>query len=162
MAGVLLPGLRYIVNGKGGLLNWFVKSPWKTIELIKHVRCSFQSISFAFLLHLSDFFGPELFFTFCRLLFSLYPCVFIAFQVDAPILFLSGLLDEMVPPSHMRELYDAAQDTSSARHTLVEFPDGTHMETWSQGGDRYWRSIEIFVQNCAADTRSLSTSSIDT
>lgn len=92
MAGVLLPGLRYIVNGKGGLLNWFVKSPWKTIELIKHV--------------------------------------------DAPILFLSGLLDEMVPPSHMRELYDAAQDTSSARHTLVEFPDGTHMETWSQALSR--------------------------
>ena len=43
MAGVMLPGLRYIVGGKGGLLNWFVKSPWKTIELIKHVSCSFLS-----------------------------------------------------------------------------------------------------------------------
>ncbi len=45
MAGVMLPVLRYIVGGKGGLLNWFVKSPWKTIELIKHVSSSVLSIS---------------------------------------------------------------------------------------------------------------------
>jgi hypothetical protein len=112
MAGVMLPGLRYIVGGKGGLLNWFVKSPWKTIELIKHI--------------------------------------------DAPILFLAGQLDEMVPPAHMQRLYEAAQETSSAQHTFVEFPDGMHMDTWMQGGERYWRSIEVFLQHNAAGGRSLS------
>lgn len=44
MAGVMLPILRYIVGGKGGLLNWFVKSPWKTVELIKHVSYFVLSI----------------------------------------------------------------------------------------------------------------------
>jgi len=74
----------------------------------------------------------------------------IDFQIDAPILFLSGQLDEMVPPAHMQRLYVAAQETSSAQHTFVEFPDGMHMDTWMQGGERYWRSIAIFLQNNAA------------
>lgn len=56
MAGVMLPGLRYIVGGKGGLLNWFVKSPWKTIELIKHVSSPILSIPLAVFL-----FGSQLF-----------------------------------------------------------------------------------------------------
>lgn len=77
-------------------------------------------------------------------------------QIEAPILFLAGQLDEMVPPAHMHQLYEAAQETSSAQHTFVEFPDGMHMDTWMQGGERYWRSIEIFLQNNAAGGRSLS------
>lgn len=44
MAGVMLPGLRFVVGGKGRLLNWFVKSPWKTIELIKQVHNSARPI----------------------------------------------------------------------------------------------------------------------
>lgn len=44
MAGVMLPGLRFVVGGKGRLLNWFVKSPWKTIELIKQVHNSARPV----------------------------------------------------------------------------------------------------------------------
>lgn len=62
----------------------------------------------------------------------------------------------MVPPAHMQRLYEAAQETSSAQHTFVEFPDGMHMDTWMQGGERYWRSIEVFLQRNAAGGRSLS------
>ena len=48
LAAVMFPVLRFVVGGKRGLLNWFVKSPWKTIELIKHV--SYHSDLLAFLL----------------------------------------------------------------------------------------------------------------
>ncbi|OAE33656.1 hypothetical protein AXG93_4689s1430 [Marchantia polymorpha subsp. ruderalis] len=55
-------------------------------------------------------------------------------KIENPILFLSGLRDEMVPPSHMRRLYDAAQ--LNADRQLIEFPNGMHMDTWLKGGDR--------------------------
>lgn len=83
-------------------------------------------------------------------------CAVVGLQIDAPILFLAGQMDEMVPPVHMQRLYEAAQETSSAQHTFVEFPDGMHMDTWMQGGERYWRSIEVFLQHNAAGGRSLS------
>lgn len=83
-------------------------------------------------------------------------CAIYGLQIEAPILFLAGQLDEMVPPAHMHQLFEAAEETSSAKHTFVEFPDGMHMDTWMQGGERYWRSIEIYLQNNAASSRSSS------
>lgn len=74
----------------------------------------------------------------------------VEWQIKTPILFLAGQLDEMVPPAHMHQLFEAAQEHSVAQHTFVEFPDGMHMDTWMQGGERYWRSIEVFMQNHAA------------
>ncbi|XWS70062.1 hypothetical protein CRYUN_Cryun03dG0016900 [Craigia yunnanensis] len=62
-------------------------------------------------------------------------------QVKQPILFLSGLKDEMVPPSHMQMLY--AKAAAHNRQCLfVEFPTGMHMDTWLAGGDHYWRTIQ--------------------
>lgn len=77
-------------------------------------------------------------------------------QIKTPILFLAGQLDEMVPPAHMHQLFEAAQEHSVAQHTFVEFPDGMHMDTWMQGGERYWRSIEVFMQNHAAGSAASS------
>ncbi|ONK66152.1 uncharacterized protein A4U43_C06F4670 [Asparagus officinalis] len=79
-------------------------------------------------------------------------------QIKQPILFLSGLQDEMVPPSHMRMLHAKAIETNS-KCIFVDFPSGMHMDTWLSGGDRYWRSIQIFLAryvseydvNCDAD-----------
>lgn len=65
-------------------------------------------------------------------------------EIKQPILFLSGLQDELVPPSHMRSLYDKATEHNT-RCLFVEFPDGMHMDTWVHGGDRYWRSIQLFL-----------------
>ncbi|KAK3040406.1 hypothetical protein RJ639_026811 [Escallonia herrerae] len=66
-------------------------------------------------------------------------------QVQQPILFLSGLQDEMVPPVHMELLYAKAAARNN-RCTFVEFPTGMHMDTWLAGGDRYWMTIQQFLE----------------
>ena len=50
----------------------------------------------------------------------------------------------MVPPAHMKRLHAAA--SSNSRCLFVEFPTGMHMDTWLSGGDRYWRSIQLFLE----------------
>ncbi|GAB4838006.1 Alpha/beta hydrolase domain-containing protein wav2, variant 2 [Ancistrocladus abbreviatus] len=105
MAGVLLPLLRWFIGGSSSkglkILNYFVRSPWCTIDIIGQVR--------------------------------------------QPILFLSGLEDEMVPPSHMKMLY--ANAAARNEHCIfVEFPTGMHMDTWLSGGDHYWRTVQQFIQ----------------
>eukprot|EP00897_Mesotaenium_endlicherianum_P004691 jgi/Mesen1/424/ME000100S10650 len=64
-------------------------------------------------------------------------------KIQEPILFLSGLLDEMVPPAHMRELYEAT--TGNPSTYFVEFRTGMHMDTWLRGGESYWRVLQIFL-----------------
>ncbi|KAL4326425.1 hypothetical protein GQ457_11G017260 [Hibiscus cannabinus] len=66
-------------------------------------------------------------------------------QVKQPILFLSGLQDEMVPPSHMEMLYAKAA-AHNKQCLFVEFPTGMHMDTWLAGGDHYWRTIQQFFE----------------
>ncbi|XP_009784315.1 alpha/beta hydrolase domain-containing protein WAV2 [Nicotiana tabacum] len=105
MAGVLLPFLKWVIGGSGSkglkLLNFVVRSPWNTIDVIGEIR--------------------------------------------QPILFLSGLQDEMVPPVHMQMLY--AKAAARNRQCLfVEFPNGMHMDTWLAGGDHYWRTIQQFLE----------------
>lgn len=66
-------------------------------------------------------------------------------QIKQPILFLSGLQDEMVPPVHMQLLY--AKAAAHNRHCLfVEFLTGMHMDTWVAGGDHYWKTIQQFLE----------------
>lgn len=72
-------------------------------------------------------------------------------QVKQPILFLSGLQDEMVPPVHMQMLYAKAA-THNKRCIFVEFPNGMHMDTWLSGGDRYWRTIQLFLGQHVPET----------
>ncbi|EPS64763.1 hypothetical protein M569_10016, partial [Genlisea aurea] len=66
-------------------------------------------------------------------------------QIKQPILFLSGLRDEMVPPSHMEMLYAKAA-ANNRRCLFVDFPTGMHMDTWLVGGDVYWRTILEFFE----------------
>ncbi|MQM18539.1 hypothetical protein Taro_051533, partial [Colocasia esculenta] len=104
MAGVLLPFLKWFIGYSGSkgprVLNFLVRSPWNTVDIIGQVR--------------------------------------------QPILFLSGLQDEMVPPSHMQMLYDKAFENNN-RCLFIDFPTGMHMDTWLSGGDRYWRTIQLFL-----------------
>lgn len=80
------------------------------------------------------------------------------FQVRQPILFVSGLRDEIVPPSHMKMLY--AKAAAHNRHCIfVEFPSGMHMDTWLAGGDPYWRTIQQFIQKHA--TKAQNNESVD-
>ncbi|KAJ7979278.1 Bem46 [Quillaja saponaria] len=66
-------------------------------------------------------------------------------QIKQPILFLSGLKDETVPPSHMQILYAKAAAHNN-QCLFVEFPTGMHMDTWLAGGDHYWRTIQQFLE----------------
>ena len=78
-------------------------------------------------------------------------------QVKQPILFLSGLQDELVPPSHMRMLYDKAVENNRTCR-FVDFPSGMHMDTWISGGDRYWRTIQLFLDQYAPEVQSCDAS----
>eukprot|EP00268_Persea_americana_P065788 TRINITY_DN8851_c0_g1_i5.p1 TRINITY_DN8851_c0_g1~~TRINITY_DN8851_c0_g1_i5.p1 ORF type:complete len:376 (-),score=66.54 TRINITY_DN8851_c0_g1_i5:658-1785(-) len=121
MAGVLLPFLKWFIGGSGSkgpkLLNFLVRSPWCTIDVVG--------------------------------------------EINQPILFLSGLQDEMVPPSHMRILYDRASE-HIRQCQFIDFPTGMHMDTWLAGGDRYWRSIQLFLEQNVPESKGSSTHSKDT
>ncbi|GJQ14256.1 hypothetical protein GpartN1_g6047.t1 [Galdieria partita] len=64
-------------------------------------------------------------------------------SLTCPILFLSGLRDELVPPKLMKQLHDLA--THSVYRQMVTFPDGTHNDTWFRGGSAYYDAIATFV-----------------
>ncbi len=66
-------------------------------------------------------------------------------SVTHPLLFISGLKDELVPPKHMQKLYDLA--VHSSKREILTIPDGTHNETWKLGGELYLQSILKFLQS---------------
>jgi len=57
-----------------------------------------------------------------------------------PIMFVSGMQDELVPPHMMQTLID---NCSSNDKTVVRFEDGTHNNTWMCLG--YYRAIAKFI-----------------
>ena len=61
-----------------------------------------------------------------------------------PMLFFSGSLDDVVPPSMMRRLFEACPARAKR---LVTFPTGGHVDTWMAGGYvEAWRTFakEVF------------------
>jgi hypothetical protein len=67
------------------------------------------------------------------------------------------LQDELVPPVHMHSLYEKTIEHNNDC-LFVDFPDGMHMDTWYSGGDRYWRTIQLFLQRFTPDGTSPSLS----
>ncbi|KAI1172466.1 alpha/beta-hydrolase [Nemania sp. FL0916] len=63
---------------------------------------------------------------------------------EVPILFLSGLQDEIVPPSHMRRLYEVATVPTKIWKPL---PSGDHNSSVLEDG--YFESVADFVSNVA-------------
>lgn len=64
---------------------------------------------------------------------------------SVPILFLSGLQDEIVPASHMRRLYDVCRSDTKV---WVPLPNGTHNETVIEPG--YFEAFEEFLEKHVA------------
>ena len=60
---------------------------------------------------------------------------------DVPVLFLSGLKDEIVPPSHMKALYNRC---GAKPKVWRDFPEGTHNDTLAAPG--YFQAIADFLQ----------------
>lgn len=77
----------------------------------------------------------------------------IAPQIKTPVLYLAGAADQLVPPPHMQELFSASQKASlCARMHIIK--DGTHNETWLQGGKEYWNKIRSFMDEVFAAEKS--------
>ena len=68
-------------------------------------------------------------------------------QRNVPILFLAGAKDELVPHQQMIELYKSALQSASdkERIRIHVIPDGTHNESWLQGGPAYWDAMRNFI-----------------
>ncbi|KAF7722188.1 hypothetical protein EC973_003568 [Apophysomyces ossiformis] len=67
----------------------------------------------------------------------------IQFIRHVPILFLSSLRDELVPPAHMAKLYKVAQTTGVK--VWRDFENGTHNDTCMQEG--YFEAIAEFIRD---------------
>ena len=50
-------------------------------------------------------------------------------------------------------LYDKAVEHNRYCR-FVDFPSGMHMDTWMSGGDRYWRAIQLFLDQYAPEVQS--------
>ncbi|KAA6409013.1 MAG: BEM46 family [Lasallia pustulata] len=61
---------------------------------------------------------------------------------EIPILFLSGLKDEIVPPSHMRKLYSVCRAETKI---WKEMPNGTHNDTVAE--PHYFNHIAEFIRD---------------
>ncbi|ANB11356.1 hypothetical protein AWJ20_4162 [Sugiyamaella lignohabitans] len=59
-----------------------------------------------------------------------------------PVLFLSGGNDELVPPNHIRELYEMSK--ADVKEFKL-YPKGTHNDTCVQDG--YWTDVYQFIHN---------------
>mmetsp|Transcript_1963 Transcript_1963/g.3528 ORF Transcript_1963/g.3528 Transcript_1963/m.3528 type:complete len:300 (-) Transcript_1963:336-1235(-) len=70
-------------------------------------------------------------------------------HLQHPILFLSGLQDELVPPSHMKQLYTTSK--ASSYRKLEVFATGRHNDTWMRGGVAYYAAIREFVNHVNSD-----------
>jgi len=73
----------------------------------------------------------------------------IAPALEIPVLYLAGDADEIVPHSHMKELYELSLENSVyARMHIVK--GGNHNETWLQGGPQYWEVMLNFIREAEA------------
>lgn len=69
----------------------------------------------------------------------------IAPQIRTPVLYLSGRKDELVPHSHMLELYQLSRKNSLMTRIHV-VDDGMHNDTFLKGGIKYWEAMHLFMK----------------
>ncbi|KAI9772331.1 MAG: hypothetical protein M1840_001080 [Geoglossum simile] len=67
---------------------------------------------------------------------------------ETPILFLSGLRDEIVPASHMKQLQSVCR---SKKQTFKELPNGTHNDTVMEPG--YFEAMFKFIREDVVRSR---------
>jgi hypothetical protein len=64
-------------------------------------------------------------------------------HLTTPILYLAGSADQIVPHPHMLQLCKLSLRSVLVQLHVVE--NGTHNETWLQGGQAYWEKIRSFL-----------------
>lgn len=65
-------------------------------------------------------------------------------HLTMPVLYLAGARDELVPHNHMMELYKKTKGSRYVKMHIIE--NGTHNESWLQGGTEYWAQFKDFMQ----------------
>lgn len=76
-------------------------------------------------------------------------------QLTTPTLFLAGAKDTLVPHEHMLRLHK--ERSHGKENSLVKIhivKDGTHNETWLQGGAEYWLAIQSFLKEALSSSSS--------
>lgn len=63
-----------------------------------------------------------------------------------PILFFSSEHDEIVPSSHMDELYNTAKNAVFKQKYIIK--RGTHNESWQKCKEEYLNQIQLFIEKC--------------
>lgn len=76
--------------------------------------------------------------------FCLSRSLFLAFSLSL-LVSHSGLEDELIPPWHMRTLYNVSPERSGGGKRIVTVADGTHNDTWERGGSAYLKALHDFV-----------------
>jgi pimeloyl-ACP methyl ester carboxylesterase len=64
--------------------------------------------------------------------------------IPCPVMLISGLKDELVPPAHMKNL-KVLCDKFSVKSEMFTVEKGTHNDTWVVGGDKYWEAQKTFI-----------------
>lgn len=84
-------------------------------------------------------------------------------RLDAlPLLMMTSLQDEMVPPAQMRALHAAAAAVNP-RVRWVDFPSAHHMDAYDAEPARYWQALKAFVDDCTAvDARQTASGGVVT
>ena len=67
-------------------------------------------------------------------------------SVRCPVVFISGLGDQLVPPSMMLDLYTQC---SSERKLLLQIPNGDHNDTWTK--PQYFSQMLRYVDDVCSD-----------
>ena len=73
--------------------------------------------------------------------------------IQCPVLFISGLADQLVPPSMMMDLYSHC---SSERKLLLQIPNGDHNGTWTR--PTYYSQLKRCVEDLSSDRAILQQS----
>jgi pimeloyl-ACP methyl ester carboxylesterase len=82
-------------------------------------------------------------------------------SLTCPVLYLAGAADTLVPHQHMLTLHSTTKQ--SKLNMLHVVPNGTHNETWMQGGPDYWKALRTFlvgVVDAIGKTTTTTTASI--
>mmetsp|Transcript_5735 Transcript_5735/g.16410 ORF Transcript_5735/g.16410 Transcript_5735/m.16410 type:complete len:339 (-) Transcript_5735:264-1280(-) len=64
-----------------------------------------------------------------------------------PVLLLSSLKDEMLPPEQMRRLFTLLTEAGSRSLVWAEFEEGNHMEAYDICRAQYWGAMRAFAEN---------------
>jgi pimeloyl-ACP methyl ester carboxylesterase len=71
-------------------------------------------------------------------------------RLEMPVFYIGGAQDQLVPHPHMLKLYKKTTRSRLVRLHVV--PDGTHNETWVQGGQEYWVAFAHFLMQAMHTT----------